>query len=153
MPITWRATVNNGRDMRFVKQHFCVLSIDELFRRWQGNGLDPRSTYCVVTFDDGWRDNYVYAYPVLRRLGIPATIFLATRLVGTDEWVWPDKLAHLLRWSRLSGAHSGAARTEWTTHVEDVIARWKHMTRAEIEKSGSWSSGGPWRLNGLVPTE
>jgi len=119
--------------MRFVNQHFCVLSIGELFQRWKSGRLDERSTYCVITFDDGWLDNYVYAYPVLRRLGIPATIFLPTRFVGTDEWFWPDKLAYLLRCSRPNGTPPGAGRTEWISHVEEVIARWKRMTGVEIE--------------------
>jgi len=119
--------------MRFVREHFCLLSIGELFQRWKSGGLDERSRYCVITFDDGWLDNYVYAYPVLRRLGIPATIFLPTRFVGTDEWFWPDKLAYLLRCSRPNGTPPGAEGTEWITHVEDVIARWKRMTGAAIE--------------------
>src|SRR2546428_13508844 len=64
--------------MRFVKEHFEVLSLLRLLELWATGGLDEGTRYCVVTFDDGWRDNYVQAYPVLQRLGIPATTFLAT---------------------------------------------------------------------------
>jgi peptidoglycan/xylan/chitin deacetylase (PgdA/CDA1 family) len=48
-----------------------------------------------VTFDDGWLDNYLHALPVLKRLGLPATVFLPTDFVGTDRWYWPDQVAWL----------------------------------------------------------
>ncbi|MCC2641087.1 MAG: putative Polysaccharide deacetylase [Nitrospira sp.] len=83
--------------MRFLKDNFTVLSLQELLRLWQTGTLNEQSRYCVVTFDDGWLDNYSHAYPILKRLGLPATIFLPTDYVGSDEWFWPDQLSLLLR--------------------------------------------------------
>ena len=124
-----------ARHMQFLTEHFHVLSITELFERWRSGRLDERTRYCAVTFDDGWLDNYLYAYPVLRQLGIPATIFLPTRFIGTHDWFWPDKLAYLLRCNQPSGMPPGARRTEWITHVETVIERWKRMPSDEIESA------------------
>jgi len=121
--------------MQFLKEHFEVLSLSRLFELWAGGGLDAGTRYCVVTFDDGWRDNYVHAYPVLRRLGIPATIFLPTRFVGTDEWFWPEKLAHLMvqRWQGRAGRD--ADRRALEAEIESEIGRWKLMRRAEIDRA------------------
>jgi len=50
---------------------------------------------CVVTFDDGWRDNYTNALPLLREAGVPATVFLITELVGTEGLPWVEQLYQL----------------------------------------------------------
>ena len=82
--------------MRFLKDHFIVLSLQELLSLWQTGTLNEQARYCVITFDDGWLDNYLHAYPILRRLELPATIFLPTDYVGTDQWFWPDQLSFVL---------------------------------------------------------
>ena len=121
--------------MQFVKAHFEVLSLAQLLEHWKDGSLDEAKRYCVVTFDDGWRDNYLHAFPVLQRLAIPATIFLATRFVGTHEWFWPEKLAYILL-NRSGGPLPRNDDRKWSeTEVETEIDRWKGMRRADIERS------------------
>ncbi len=52
---------------------------------------------CVVTFDDGYRDVYRYAYPVLKQMGVPAITYLPTAFIGTDKRFNHDRLFHLVR--------------------------------------------------------
>lgn len=55
-----------------------------------------RSRTVVVTFDDGYADNYLNAKPLLEKYGIPATMFVTSGFVGTDlEFYW-DELEGLL---------------------------------------------------------
>jgi peptidoglycan/xylan/chitin deacetylase (PgdA/CDA1 family) len=82
------------RHMLFLQEEFRIISLHELLERWNTGDWDKEARYCVVTFDDGWLDNYLYAYPILRKFGIPATIFLPTDFVGTHEWFWPEKVAY-----------------------------------------------------------
>ena len=69
----------------------------------RGAGRDGRAraarrrTLCVVTFDDGYRDVYRYGYPVLKQMGVPATIYLPAALIGTTRRFNHDRLFHLLR--------------------------------------------------------
>lgn len=57
-------------------------------RDWLGRDTAPGRPAFAVTFDDGWADNYEHAFPVLRELGIPATIFLATGAVEERLPFW-----------------------------------------------------------------
>lgn len=51
----------------------------------------------VVTFDDGYLNNYTVAFPILKKLEIPATIFLVTSTIDQDHYFWFDKLWLSLR--------------------------------------------------------
>jgi peptidoglycan/xylan/chitin deacetylase (PgdA/CDA1 family) len=44
----------------------------------------------IITFDDGYADNYWYAFPILKRYGFVATIFLVSEYVNTDHIHWWD---------------------------------------------------------------
>ena len=89
------------RQIAILKEHFEVVTLGALLadRNTAGRAARPR---CVVTFDDGWRDNYDLAFPILRRHDIPATIFLATDFIGTDRAFWHTELLYLFTRTQLS---------------------------------------------------
>ncbi len=68
--------------MRYLKkQGFVFYTASELIEYYKERGsLPPRGI--ALTFDDGWRDNYTYAFPVLRALDIKATIFVVPSCIG-----------------------------------------------------------------------
>lgn len=55
---------------------------------WMADDSPPARASFAVTFDDGWADNFTQAYPVLRELGIPASVFLATGAVEERIPFW-----------------------------------------------------------------
>lgn len=55
----------------------------------------------VITFDDGYRDVYRHAFPILKQMGIPAIQYLPTDFVGTDKRFNHDRLFHLIRMAQL----------------------------------------------------
>ena len=77
--------------LSWLKLHFQILSLSELGRRLT-SGQDI-SRCIVITFDDGWRDNYQYAFPLLQEFNVPAAIFLASGFIGTLHRFWPDEVA------------------------------------------------------------
>jgi peptidoglycan/xylan/chitin deacetylase (PgdA/CDA1 family) len=81
--------------LSFLKRHFFIVSLSELLRRIQAR--EDISRCVVITFDDGWLDNYLYAYPILQEFKVPATIFLATGLIGTLRWFWPEEIGWAVR--------------------------------------------------------
>lgn len=73
------------KQMQFLKSHrYNVVDLETIGRMIRDKKRVPFKTV-AVTFDDGFRDNYTYAYPVLKRLGIPATIFLIYDEVGRPQ--------------------------------------------------------------------
>jgi peptidoglycan/xylan/chitin deacetylase (PgdA/CDA1 family) len=67
-------------------------------------GSEVEGRYVCVTFDDGYRDNLDNAVPVLRELGIPATIFVPTAVIdGEASYDWFDKPPPALSWDEIQG--------------------------------------------------
>jgi peptidoglycan/xylan/chitin deacetylase (PgdA/CDA1 family) len=83
------------KHLRFLLSKFNVVSLESLVKdSVMDSGNDK--TWCVLTFDDGWRDFYDYAFPLLKKYKVPATVFLPTRFIGSREQFWTDHFAHLL---------------------------------------------------------
>src|SRR6266496_15788 len=80
--------------MRFLRKRFRPMPLGELVER-QGSGSIPQNTV-VVTFDDGYCDNFHEAKPILDKYEIPATIFVATDNVDGKREFWWDELEYLL---------------------------------------------------------
>jgi peptidoglycan/xylan/chitin deacetylase (PgdA/CDA1 family) len=57
-----------------------------------GTSTRTPNSSIAITFDDGYEDNYTDAYPILRELGLPATVFLTTGVIGTGESLWFDRV-------------------------------------------------------------
>ncbi|HWP23818.1 MAG TPA: polysaccharide deacetylase family protein [Candidatus Binatia bacterium] len=87
-----------ARQMEYVAENYIVCSLGEMVERLRSNDLPPN--LLAITFDDGYRDNFTHAFPVLRRLGLPATIFLATDAIGTGRVLWQDRVFAALRETR-----------------------------------------------------
>ncbi len=110
-----------ARQMAFLRRHFRILSIGELAESLEaGRELPPRS--CVVTFDDGWRDNFEHALPILREQQVPAVVFVATDYIGGQDCFWQERLSRLM-YLATRGGHESRALVERTLGVADLGAR------------------------------
>lgn len=90
------------QQMRWLKQNTTVLSEQELLMlvdKPRSNGTDH---YTAVTFDDGYRDNFDLAYPVLRAHSIPAIFFVCPCLLDERQAGWWDIIAYLVKQSAKS---------------------------------------------------
>ena len=78
-----------------LERRFELVHLDEWLRRAKQGAALPRIA-CAITFDDGWRDNYDFALPVLVKHQAPATIFLVSSYIGTAQRFWPNRLIELI---------------------------------------------------------
>jgi peptidoglycan/xylan/chitin deacetylase (PgdA/CDA1 family) len=76
--------------MSYLRKHYRIISLAQLCRELQEPR--PAKPTLAVTFDDGYRDLYRYAFPVLRKYEIPATIYLVAQCVDTGEAPWYDRI-------------------------------------------------------------
>ena len=80
----------------------------------------------VVTFDDGWRDNYTTAFPIIRAARLPVTIFVCPALLQQDQPFWPERAIRLLKTSAKKDARPD--------QFSDEIERLKACTTDERDR-------------------
>ncbi|PYO02273.1 MAG: carbohydrate esterase family protein [Candidatus Rokuibacteriota bacterium] len=79
------------RQVSHLSQAYDVVSLDEIVQRLSGvRRLGRRAL--AITFDDGFRDNYTRAWPILARHHCPATVFLAVGALDGDAPMWTEQL-------------------------------------------------------------
>ena len=79
------------RQLDWIGRRFRVVSLDELAQRLE-RGEEAGGPPAAITFDDGYRDVYDHALPLLERKGMPAAVFVTTGLIGTREVQLHDRL-------------------------------------------------------------
>ena len=81
--------------MHYIREHLRPIALGDVIDHVEhGAPLPPDSV--AVTFDDGFADTYRYAFPVLQRYRIPATIFVATGYVESGEPFWFELASYLV---------------------------------------------------------
>ena len=83
------------RHLDWLGRRFRFVSLDEVGARLDGSD-SSRDAIAALTFDDGYRDFYDHAFPLLMQKGIPAAVFVVTGLVGTTGVQTHDELYLLL---------------------------------------------------------
>lgn len=80
--------------LEYLKKHFHVISMEELAG---GIAADKMANLAVaLTFDDGFKDNYTTAAPMLDWYELPATFYVSTRNVADEKIYWWDALQEVL---------------------------------------------------------
>ncbi len=84
--------------IKYLQKYFKIFSLEELINFLKNSKIsnEEYKNIAVITFDDGYKDNYIYAYPILKSNRIPATIFLATDHIGKDKLFWWDKVGYII---------------------------------------------------------
>ncbi len=84
------------RALRILSMRYQFISIDEAVAILAGD-KPPMEHVAVLTFDDGYLNNFTQALPVLQELGIPGTFYIATGVVESREPFWFDRLDYVLQ--------------------------------------------------------
>lgn len=97
--------------MKTLAEGFNVLLLSEAIERLAKRSLPPRAA--CITFDDGYRDNFTVAGPVMQRYGLPATVFVATGFLDGGR-MWNDSVIEAVR--RAPGSSIDASALQLGVH-------------------------------------
>lgn len=82
------------QQLDYLNEHYRIVPLSEL-AGYLASGSPAPPNLAVITIDDGYRDCYDIAFPILRERKIPATAFVVTDFVDRATWLWTDKVRYL----------------------------------------------------------
>jgi len=117
--------------IKYLTKHYKIISLEECVQLLRGNRRLP-TRFIVITFDDGYADNFYHAYPILSQYRVPATFFISTGAIGTTDSLWFQRVYNIFSRTSLE-----SVTIDWLgktfTWGQDVKARSKTM--GEVTKS------------------
>jgi peptidoglycan/xylan/chitin deacetylase (PgdA/CDA1 family) len=116
----------------WLKERYPIVTLAEAVEIVHGRTKPTRASV-LITFDDGYKDNYDEAFPVLKRHGASATFFLPTLFVGGHQLPWWDEIAYMVKGSgleRIELTYPAAA----TVELKDVDRAVAVVTVLELFK-------------------
>jgi len=121
--------------LRFLQQHgFRSITLDDMWTGMIRHG-SASGREVVLTFDDGYEDNYTVAFPLLRRYGFTGTFFVVTSTVGTSDHLTVAQITEMAAVGMAFGSHG--------QHHVDFSALPPSIARRELENSkrliGGWA--------------
>ncbi|HEY6628951.1 MAG TPA: polysaccharide deacetylase family protein, partial [Acidimicrobiia bacterium] len=106
-----------------------VVGLDEALVRWGQAGSE---IFVALTFDDGYRDTYSTAYPILLDRGFPFTLYLATESIESGVSLGPTERADPLTWDQVGTMHeSGLLTSGAHTHRHADV---RQLSAQEVEE-------------------
>lgn len=114
------------RQVAYMKHNFDMVSASDITACVEGTGTLP-SHAAIITFDDGYADNYTNAYPVLKQHGVPALIFITTDFVGLSKPSFWDVAACAFTHTEMTSAILPlTGKQTWSNESEKygVMMRW-----------------------------
>ncbi|MCB0103933.1 MAG: polysaccharide deacetylase family protein [Anaerolineales bacterium] len=141
--------------MQYLQKQFQIISVSDL-SLWLEKKKELPPYAALITFDDGYLDNYTYAFPILRKYKFPAVIFLATGHIGTDEPFHWDLAAYSFSHTekeRVFFPNEKNART-WHTKAEalKVCHLWvEGIKLLPDEEKQKWVEQLPTQLDVSIP--
>lgn len=122
--------------MRYLRENgYRVIPLDDLFEFLQFRRQIPARSV-VITFDDGWRSVYDIAWPILKKYGYPATLFVYTDLiVGSRETLSWEQVRELSRNGFDIQCHSKTHRYLGRKDRKESFRNYFEAVRTELEES------------------
>lgn len=134
----WTITVENfEQEMKFLHDfNFKTLTLEE-FYKWKKGEIEVPFNSVLVTFDDGLLSNYEYAFPILKKYNINATVFIIGKHSNkeiTEEW--EGDLQTYMGLDLIKKTKEEYPNIEFASHTYNmhIIGKLKEMKRDDMRK-------------------
>ncbi len=127
-----------AEQLDYLAAHYEVVPLGELVARMNASESRPGGGkgLAAITIDDGYRDSYEIAYPLLRQRNLPAMVYVVTKFADGHCWIWTDKARYLCaraesQWltTRIGGQESwlelgdAASRRRTALRLNDLLKK------------------------------
>lgn len=86
---------NFTKHLQYLLRNFNIISLRELLQ-YLGKRVYPKQDSVMITFDDGWEDNYTNAFPLLKKYKVPVTIFLVSGSIGKERMLKEHQIKEMV---------------------------------------------------------
>ncbi len=110
------------RQLQYIEENYKVISLEKAIEYLQ-TGIEKVSGSIVITFDDGYSDNYYNAYPLLKKHNFPATIFLITGFVKNNggKYLSPSQIHEMKNDNISFGSHTVSHQILTNLTKEEIV--------------------------------
>ncbi len=143
-----------AEQLEYLAAHYQVVSLARMAELMSGQEPLPPGL-AAITIDDGYDDAYTIAYPLLRRHGFPASLFVVTEFTDGRSWIWTDKARYLTQeaapqWltAQIEGSElrleldGDAARREASERINSILKRLPDEVKEEAIERLARALGG-----------
>ena len=89
---------------------YCTISLEQFQNFMDDRNVEMPEKPLLITFDDGYLDNFTNAYPILRKRGMLATFFVITDMLWTKERLAPENIVEMAQGGMSFGSHTATHR-------------------------------------------
>jgi len=152
---------NFEKQVAYIQTHFHCIPLDTLVHTaLENKGSSSMTNIVAITFDDGYRDNFLHAYPILKKYKLPATIFLVSRFIEKEKNILnTDEIRNMGKNGIDFGSHTATHRI--LSEIDRVAAREEIInSKFELEdllnqkiQFFSYPYGKKWHFNKHIKDE
>lgn len=146
------------RHCAVLHRHYRVATLTDACDAIRSGSASERP-WLAITFDDGYRDNFMHAAPILREFTLPATFFVIAGLVETEARPWYDQLGQAIS-GATAGTRSAASQNNGAA-LRRVLERFHSLATSGVDGTDgtldatrivAWAKGLPPDQRGALVT-
>lgn len=105
------------KQLQLLIKRFKIIPLSDAVKMIKGT-IPIVKNAVVITVDDGYRDFYTVAYPILKKYNLPATIYVTSNFIDKKIWLWPDRITYALSVTKQKTYVLRTKKTEITYYLE-----------------------------------